>query len=98
MRQAMFAHEPARCRGCRYGSRPRPRRLAIGLGPGQSRGGGGAGGIRIGTRGSALARAQTSLVASLLPDVEIETVVISTGGDRSQSTNRPTPDWGSGVF
>jgi hydroxymethylbilane synthase len=54
--------------------------------------------IRIGTRGSALARAQTALVASALTDIEIEIVIISTSGDRSQVTNQPTPDWGSGVF
>jgi hydroxymethylbilane synthase len=42
--------------------------------------------IRIGTRGSALARAQTSLVASQLvaahPGLSIETVIIKTSGDR----------------
>src|SRR5260370_2440734 len=60
--------------------------------------------IRIGTRSSALARAQTALVATGLieahPDLglEIELVPITTGGDRSQSTNEPGPDWGSGVF
>jgi hydroxymethylbilane synthase len=58
--------------------------------------------IRIGTRASALARAQTALVAAALveahPDLDIQVVTISTGGDRSQGTNRPGPDWGSGVF
>jgi hydroxymethylbilane synthase len=32
------------------------------------------------------------------PDLELEVVAISTSGDRSQSTNQPGPDWGSGVF
>lgn len=58
--------------------------------------------IRVGTRGSALARAQTALVAAALvdaqPEVEVEVVTISTSGDRSQSTNQPGPDWGTGVF
>jgi hydroxymethylbilane synthase len=58
--------------------------------------------IRIGTRSSALARAQTALVVSALidahPDLEIEVVTISTSGDRSQPSNQPGPDWGSGVF
>jgi len=58
--------------------------------------------IRLGTRGSALARAQTALVAAALteahPDLEIEIVTITTSGDRSQPTNQPGPDWGSGVF
>jgi hydroxymethylbilane synthase len=58
--------------------------------------------IRVGTRASALARAQTAIVATALveahPDLEIEVVTISTSGDRSQATNQPTPDWGSGVF
>ena len=58
--------------------------------------------IRIGTRGSALARAQTDLVADALrahqPGFEVEVVLISTSGDRSQHTNAPTADWGSGVF
>jgi hydroxymethylbilane synthase len=58
--------------------------------------------IRIGTRSSALARAQTALVAAALgeahPELDIQVVAISTGGDRSQGTNLPGPDWGSGVF
>jgi hydroxymethylbilane synthase len=61
-----------------------------------------AGVIRIGTRSSALARAQTALVATALieahPDLEIEVIAITTSGDRSQATNEPGPDWGSGVF
>ena len=58
--------------------------------------------IRIGTRASALARAQTELIIAALrearPALEVEVVTISTSGDRSQSTNQPTSDWGSGVF
>jgi hydroxymethylbilane synthase len=58
--------------------------------------------IRIGTRGSALARVQTEQVAAALrgrhADLLIEMVVIATSGDRSQHTNVPSPDWGSGVF
>jgi hydroxymethylbilane synthase len=58
--------------------------------------------IRIGTRGSALARAQTALIATALteahPELEIEVVPISTTGDRSQASNQPGPDWGTGVF
>jgi hydroxymethylbilane synthase len=58
--------------------------------------------IRIGTRASALARAQTNLVADALraaqPGLLVEVVPISTSGDRSQHTNLPGPDWGSGVF
>jgi hydroxymethylbilane synthase len=58
--------------------------------------------IRIGTRASRLARAQTTIVATALieahSDLEIEIVPVSTSGDRSQSTNQPGPDWGSGVF
>ncbi len=59
-------------------------------------------GIRIGTRSSALARAQTALVAAALreacPDLDIEIVAVTTSGDRSQASNVPGPDWGSGVF
>src|SRR5205085_6319834 len=57
-----------------------------------------------GTRSSALARAQTALIASALIeahadlDLEVEVVAITTGGDRSQATNAPGPDWGTGVF
>ena len=58
--------------------------------------------IRLGTRGSALARAQTGLMARALtdahPDLEIEIVTISTSGDRSQASNQPGADWGTGVF
>jgi len=58
--------------------------------------------VRLGTRASALARAQTAIVASALtdayPDVDLQVVTISTSGDRSQSTNTVGPDWGSGVF
>jgi hydroxymethylbilane synthase len=58
--------------------------------------------IRLGTRPSALARAQTELVAAALrdthPTLELEVVPISTSGDRTQGTNRPSPDWGTGVF
>jgi hydroxymethylbilane synthase len=58
--------------------------------------------IRIGTRSSALARAQTTLIAAALieahPELEIEIVAISTSGDRSQVTNLPSTDWGTGVF
>jgi hydroxymethylbilane synthase len=58
--------------------------------------------IRLGTRPSALARTQTQLVATALreahPNLEIEVVPITTGGDRSQPTNQPGPEWGTGVF
>jgi hydroxymethylbilane synthase len=58
--------------------------------------------IRVGTRGSALARAQTDLVATSLrdmhPGLQIEAVAITTSGDRSQHTNQAGPDWGTGVF
>jgi hydroxymethylbilane synthase len=60
--------------------------------------------IRIGTRSSALARAQTALIATALIEahpelgVEIELVAITTAGDRSQTTDQPGPDWGTGVF
>jgi hydroxymethylbilane synthase len=58
--------------------------------------------IRIGTRGSPLARRQTELVARALletqPALQIEVVPITTRGDRSQSTNQPGEGWGTGVF
>jgi hydroxymethylbilane synthase len=58
--------------------------------------------VRLGTRASALARAQTGMMAAALveahPGLEIETVTISTSGDRSQATNQPGADWGTGVF
>ena len=49
--------------------------------------------IRIGTRGSALARAQAMIVARALGDAEL--VVISTAGDKS---TRPIRELGDGVF
>jgi hydroxymethylbilane synthase len=62
----------------------------------------GAGVIRLGTRPSALARTQTQLVADALreahPQLHVDVVAIATGGDRTQSTNQPSPDWGTGVF
>jgi hydroxymethylbilane synthase len=58
--------------------------------------------IRIGTRGSALARAQTDGVVNALreahPEARFEVVAITTSGDRTQHTNAPGTDWGSGVF
>jgi hydroxymethylbilane synthase len=58
--------------------------------------------IRIGTRGSVLARAQTALVVTALSEahggLEIEVVPITTAGDRSQTSNQPGQDWGTGVF
>ena len=58
--------------------------------------------IRLGTRPSALARAQSKLIAVTLremhPDLEVEVVAIATSGDRTQATNEPGPDWGTGVF
>lgn len=58
--------------------------------------------VRLGTRPSALARAQTAAIAAALreanPSVEFEIVPIATGGDRSQATNQPGADWGTGVF
>ncbi len=50
--------------------------------------------LRIGTRGSALARAQTDLVARALR-VEAEVRVVRTTGDAS---DRPIPELGDGVF
>jgi hydroxymethylbilane synthase len=50
--------------------------------------------IRIGTRGSALARAQTAILAARL-GIASETVVIRTSGD---ATDRPIPELGDGVF
>jgi hydroxymethylbilane synthase len=35
---------------------------------------------------------------ALAPDLHIELVPVTTGGDRSQATNRPDAEWGSGVF
>jgi hydroxymethylbilane synthase len=58
--------------------------------------------IRLGTRPSRLARAQTELVASAVreahPSIELEVVPIATSGDRTQATNLPGADWGTGVF
>jgi hydroxymethylbilane synthase len=58
--------------------------------------------IRLGTRGSPLARAQSALIASALleahPSLEIALVSIVTSGDRTQATNQAGPDWGTGVF
>lgn len=58
--------------------------------------------VRLGTRGSALARAQSGLMANALlqahPELEVEVVTISTSGDRSQVTNQAGADWGTGVF
>jgi hydroxymethylbilane synthase len=58
--------------------------------------------IRLGTRPSALARAQTNLIATALreahPGLELEIVPISTSGDRTQASNQPSADWGTGVF
>ncbi|MEV4317738.1 hydroxymethylbilane synthase [Actinocrispum sp. NPDC049592] len=54
--------------------------------------------IRIGTRGSALALAQTQTIAELLEqaaDVHTEIVVVSTPGDRS---DKPIAEIGVGVF
>jgi hydroxymethylbilane synthase len=58
--------------------------------------------VRVGTRASALARAQTQSVVdallALAPDLRVELVPVTTAGDRSQATNRPDAEWGSGVF
>ncbi len=58
--------------------------------------------VRLGTRPSALARTQTAIVASALreayPFLEVEVVPITTSGDRTQATNAPGSDWGTGVF
>lgn len=56
----------------------------------------GRGALRIGTRGSALARAQTELVAAALADRDraTESIVITTAGDRRV----PDTAWGEGAF
>jgi hydroxymethylbilane synthase len=59
--------------------------------------------VTLGTRASALARAQTELVAALLrtarPDLELSTRVLSTAGDRTQETGEPLPEiGGKGLF
>ena len=50
--------------------------------------------LRVGTRGSALARVQTAIVTDRIP-VASETVVIRTSGD---ATDRPIPELGDGAF
>jgi hydroxymethylbilane synthase len=50
--------------------------------------------LRIGTRGSALARAQTGIVARAL-GVDVDIQVVRTAGD---ATDRPIPELGDGVF
>lgn len=56
--------------------------------------------IRVGTRGSRLAMAQTETVVTALraaaPGIEFELVPIRTEGDRVQQG--PLPSWGKGVF
>jgi len=59
--------------------------------------------VTLGTRASALARAQTDVVASLLvasePNVECSTRVFSTAGDRTQDSGEPLPSiGGKGLF
>jgi hydroxymethylbilane synthase len=58
--------------------------------------------VRIGTRGSALARTQAESVARALrmahPGLRVELREISTEGDRTQHSNQPSGDWGRGVF
>ncbi len=59
--------------------------------------------VKLGTRASALARAQTELVAALIaaarPELELSTHVISTAGDRTQETGEPLPEiGGKGLF
>ena len=58
--------------------------------------------IRLGTRPSALARVQASTVLAALkdgyPDLDVEVVTVATSGDRSQASNEPGADWGTGVF
>lgn len=58
--------------------------------------------LRIGTRGSALARVQAALVADALraaqPGLRVELVEITTAGDRTQHTDAPMAGWGLGVF
>jgi hydroxymethylbilane synthase len=52
--------------------------------------------VRIGTRGSALARAQTEIVAAALAkhDIDHDIIVIETAGDR----RAPDTPWGEGAF
>lgn len=59
--------------------------------------------VILGTRASALARVQTDVVIGLLkgvwPDLECETKVIATAGDRTQASGRPLPEiGGKGLF
>lgn len=59
--------------------------------------------VTLGTRASALARAQTELVAALLaaahPDLALSTQVLSTAGDRTQESGEPLPEiGGKGLF
>ena len=59
--------------------------------------------VTLGTRGSALARAQTELVAALLaaarPEAALATQVLSTAGDRTQESGEPLPEiGGKGLF
>jgi hydroxymethylbilane synthase len=59
--------------------------------------------VTLGTRGSALARAQTELVATLLaaarPGLALSTQVLSTAGDRTQDSGEPLPEiGGKGLF
>jgi hydroxymethylbilane synthase len=59
--------------------------------------------VTLGTRGSALARAQAALVVELLarawPELECATKVIATAGDRSQVSGEPLPEiGGKGLF
>jgi hydroxymethylbilane synthase len=59
--------------------------------------------VILGTRGSALARTQTDVVAALLaaacPGLRCETKVIDTAGDRTQASGQPLPEiGGKGLF
>jgi hydroxymethylbilane synthase len=59
--------------------------------------------VTLGTRASALARAQTELVAALLatarPGLALSTRVLSTAGDRTQESGAPLPEiGGKGLF
>jgi hydroxymethylbilane synthase len=59
-------------------------------------------GLRIGTRGSALALAQTKLVQAQLqaahPEVNFELVFIKTTGDQLTATAKESAAWGKGLF
>ena len=59
--------------------------------------------VTLGTRASALARAQTELVIGLLtaarPGIECATKVVATDGDRTQASGEPLPEiGGKGLF